>query len=244
MKLSSTTAQNSFRYSWLLGRIFPYIKKYLFRIILGFAIAIPLGLLDGITAFSLKPYMDYVIGGKNLEFTILNYDFVITSMQLAVILPFAVMYFTSFTNRHFKLLDENPNIRCKIFFTAAIALTILAGYAIPSIIVESEPNNYCYVDNYKSPFVFIISTFFQSAGIFLLWCGAFYGLFSSRTKKILTIVFSIFSFIALLNTFVFGGKYGPIEPWLEFMQPQVFTPTISSLALNAFVILFLLFILL
>lgn len=153
------------------------------------------------------------------------------------ILPFAVMYFTSFTNRHFKLLDENPNIRCKIFFTAAIALTILTGYAIPSIIVESEPNNYCYVDNYKSPFVFIISTFFQSAGIFLLWCGAFYGLFSSRTKKILTIVFSIFSFIALLNTFVFGGKYGPIEPWLEFMQPQVFTPTISSLALNAFVIL-------
>ena len=72
---------------------FSLYKKYLFRIILGFAIAIPLGLLDGITAFSLKPYMDYVIGGKNLEFTILNYDFVITSMQLAVILPFAVIVF-------------------------------------------------------------------------------------------------------------------------------------------------------
>jgi len=59
MKLNNTTAQNSFKYSWLLARIFPYIKPYLSRIILGFLIAIPLGLLDGVTAFALKPYMDY-----------------------------------------------------------------------------------------------------------------------------------------------------------------------------------------
>ena len=64
MKLNSTTAQNSFKYGWLLSRIYPYIKPYWFRILLGFAIAIPLGLLDGVTAFALKPYMDYVIGGK------------------------------------------------------------------------------------------------------------------------------------------------------------------------------------
>ena len=153
------------------------------------------------------------------------------------LLPFAVMYFSAFLDRHFKFLDENPKIRCRIFFTAAFALTILAGFAIPSIIVESEPNNYCYVDSYKSPFVFIISTFFQSAGVFLLWCGAFYGLFSSRVKKIMAIAFTIFAFIALVNTFAFGGKYGPIEPWLEFMQPQEFTPTISAFAINAFVIL-------
>ena len=27
MKLSKTTAQNSFKYSWLLARIYPYIKS-------------------------------------------------------------------------------------------------------------------------------------------------------------------------------------------------------------------------
>lgn len=28
MKLNATTAQNSFKYTWLLSRIFPYIRPY------------------------------------------------------------------------------------------------------------------------------------------------------------------------------------------------------------------------
>ena len=96
MKLSTTTAQNSFKYSWLLSRIWPYIKPYMFRIVLGFLIAIPLGLLDGITAFALKPYMDYVIGGKSLEFTFLHHNFCITSLQMAFILPVGVVLFAGF----------------------------------------------------------------------------------------------------------------------------------------------------
>lgn len=93
MKLSSTSAQNSFRYGWLLSRMFPYIKPYLFRVFLGFLIAIPLGLLDGVTAFALKPYMDYVIGNKTLEFSIFGHAYSLSSMTLAYILPFAVVAF-------------------------------------------------------------------------------------------------------------------------------------------------------
>ena len=94
-RLSATSAHNSFRYAWLLSRIFPYIRPYWFRIILGFAIAIPLGLLDGVTAFALKPYMDYVVGGKTLDFTINNSAFSITSMQMAFILPIGVILFAA-----------------------------------------------------------------------------------------------------------------------------------------------------
>lgn len=96
MKLSATTAKNSFKYSWLLGRIFPYIKPYMFRIILGFLVAIPLGLLDGVTAFALKPYMDYVVGGKSLEFSMFGHEFVITSIKMAIILPVGVILFAAF----------------------------------------------------------------------------------------------------------------------------------------------------
>ena len=92
-KLSTTSAKNSFKYSWLLSRIFPYIKPYLGRIIIGFLIAIPLGLLDGVTAFALKPYMDYVVGGKSLDFTVLNHSFSIESIAMAFILPAAVIMF-------------------------------------------------------------------------------------------------------------------------------------------------------
>ena len=75
MKLSSTSAQNSFKYGWLLARIFPYIKPYMFRIICGFLVAIPLGLLDGVTAFALKPYMDYVVGKQDWVFHLHGYEF-------------------------------------------------------------------------------------------------------------------------------------------------------------------------
>ena len=96
MKLNTTQAKNSFKYSWLLSRIWPYIKPYWFRITLGFLIAIPLGLLDGVTAFALKPYMDYVIGGKALEFSAFNHDFSISTKMMAIILPIGVILFAAF----------------------------------------------------------------------------------------------------------------------------------------------------
>lgn len=92
-KLSATSAQNSFKYTWLLSRIFPYIKPYIPRILIGFAIAIPLGLLDGVTAFALKPYMDYVIGGKTLEFSLFDNSVSINSMQMAFLIPAGVILF-------------------------------------------------------------------------------------------------------------------------------------------------------
>ena len=95
-KLSATSAQNSFKYTWLLSRIFPYIKPYIPRILIGFAIAIPLGLLDGVTALALKPYMDYVVGGKALEFSILNHPISISSLAMAFILPIGVILFAVF----------------------------------------------------------------------------------------------------------------------------------------------------
>ncbi len=92
-KLSATSANNSFKYTWLLSRIFPYIKPYIPRICIGFLIAIPLGLLDGITAFALKPYMDYVIGGKVFEFTLLNHHYSISSFIMAFLIPLGVILF-------------------------------------------------------------------------------------------------------------------------------------------------------
>lgn len=91
MKLKDSQALTSFEYGWLLKRIFPYIKPFMGRVILGFLIAIPVGLLDGVVSFSLKPYMDYVIGKQNL--VILGYE--IPYMILAYAMPFAIIAFAA-----------------------------------------------------------------------------------------------------------------------------------------------------
>ncbi len=96
MKLTATTAKNSFKYGWLLSRIWPYIKPYMFRIICGFVIAIPLGLLDGVTAFALKPFMDYVVGKQDWIFHLFGHEFTLTWETFAFIIPFGVVAFAGF----------------------------------------------------------------------------------------------------------------------------------------------------
>ncbi len=93
MKLNMTTAQNSFRYGWLLSRIWPYIRPFWFRITLGFLIAIPLGLLDGVTAFALKPFMDYVVGKQDWVFHLFGNEYTLTWQLFAFIIPFGVVAF-------------------------------------------------------------------------------------------------------------------------------------------------------
>lgn len=96
MKLQNTTAANSFRYSWLLQRIFPFVRPFLFRIFLGVLVAIPVGLLDGVTAFALKPYMDYVIGKHDLIMNVFGHSVTIPCGVLAAIIPFGVIMFAVF----------------------------------------------------------------------------------------------------------------------------------------------------
>ena len=92
MKLKDSQALTSFKYGWLLKRIFPYIKPVMGRVILGFLIAIPVGLLDGVVSFALKPYMDYVVGKQNL--VLFGYEF--SYSLLAILMPFAVIFFAAF----------------------------------------------------------------------------------------------------------------------------------------------------
>ena len=56
LKLKETTTRDAFRYGYLLNKMYPYIKIVLWRSILLFLLAVPLGLLDGVVAFSLRPF--------------------------------------------------------------------------------------------------------------------------------------------------------------------------------------------
>ncbi len=93
MKLKNTVSKDAFRYGYLLSRIYPYLKSVMFRAILGILIAIPLGLLDGVVAFSLKPYIDNVVNGSPQ--TILDFwGYTFASQKFfATIIPPAIILF-------------------------------------------------------------------------------------------------------------------------------------------------------
>ena len=47
------------------GRMLPYVRPYWFRAIVAVLITIPIGAMDAVIAWSLKPYMDVVMVEKS-----------------------------------------------------------------------------------------------------------------------------------------------------------------------------------
>ncbi len=88
-KLKDTLSKDAFRYGYLVNKIMPFIKPHMGRIILNMVLAIPLGLLDGVVAFALKPYMDCVINGKTWTIGSLT----IEQNMLAAAIPFGIVLF-------------------------------------------------------------------------------------------------------------------------------------------------------
>ncbi len=111
MKLSNIKTDNAFNYGDLMRKMFPYIKPVLFRIVVTFFLAIPLGLLDGVTAFALKPYIDVVVNGNTLTY----FNYTLTRDVLSVIIPPGIVLFAAFQGI-LKYLNT--------YFTDWISLTI------------------------------------------------------------------------------------------------------------------------
>ena len=95
-KLKDTKSKDAFNYKYLLGKIFPYIKPVLPRATINLLIAIPLGLLDGVVALALKPYLDFVVNGNpEHTWTLLGHT-VHSQAFLAMIIPFGIVGFALF----------------------------------------------------------------------------------------------------------------------------------------------------
>ena len=92
-KLKDTKSKDAFKYSYLSQKIYPYLKPVLPRAILNLLIAIPLGLLDGVVALALRPYLDYVVNGNEQQtWTFLGHTVHIQSW-FAAIIPFGIVLF-------------------------------------------------------------------------------------------------------------------------------------------------------
>ncbi len=93
LKLKDTKSQFAFSYGYLLNKMYPYIKTVLLRTMLLFILAIPLGLLDGVVAFSLRPYLDYVVNGNPTQtFVIMGHTLKLQEFWIKLI-PIGIVTF-------------------------------------------------------------------------------------------------------------------------------------------------------
>ena len=141
----------------------------------------------------------------------------------------------SFLDSHFLILDEMSKKRDFLFLFSAFSLAFLTGFVIPSFVMESSPSNFCYIDSYKSPFVFLFVPFIQALGLYFFWPFAIYKLFSKRFKKALSLIFPAIFICSVVNCFFFSSNYGSLNDDLTFMHEVVFPP-LSLICLNIFII--------
>ncbi|MBQ3670834.1 MAG: membrane protein insertase YidC [Treponema sp.] len=160
----------------------------------------------------------------------------IALFALSILFPLAKDAYGRFLSRRITVLDRNKPLRDSLFWFSALAAAFLAGAVLPSFIIESSPSNFCYVDSYKSPFVFIAFPFLQSIGLFVFWPACLYYLFSASLKKSAALFYPIFYLVAIANCFVFAGNYGPMNDDLTFMHEMAF-PTLPHILANVLAIL-------
>lgn len=214
---------------WTMNNVLSLVKNIFYKIKnpkrVIFALLCAVSVLGLIAAFT-------VLSGRKTAFRAL----VVAIAIVLPTLPFFARKISAFLEKSFVGLDKNKRLRFAAFMLSAVTLALLAGLVIPSMLMESEPENYCYVENYASPFVFLRYTFYQAIGCFVLWPLCFYALFSAKIKKAFAVGFPIVAMCALLNTFAFSGNYGPILPECIFMNAQYFMPTLPEFVANVIMI--------
>lgn len=177
----------------------------------------------------------FVLTGAKLEVRALFSMLCLT----IIVSPLAVKCIIWFLDNFLADITENKNRRCALFVLSALLIAFLTGLTIPSMLIESEPQEFCFVDGYTSPFIFLWTPFFQSLGFYVFWPLCFYALFGIRIKKLLTLGAVFLASYALVNNFAFTGSYGPLQPNLDFMEAQFFNDTLPRIAVNSVLALLL-----
>ncbi|MDR2181518.1 MAG: YidC/Oxa1 family membrane protein insertase, partial [Treponema sp.] len=104
-----------------------------------------------------------------------------------------------------------PRRRGAIFALSCLNLALLAGLFIPSSLIASSPQEFSFIDQYASPFPFIVTSLFQALGFFCFWPLCVYFLFNGKIKTMFALLSALLSFYALVNAVVFQGDWGSLS---------------------------------
>ncbi len=114
-------------------KIYPYVKPYMFRAVLAILVTLPLGAMDAVIAWVLKPYMDVVMIEKSAKATSLLPLLVVVFSLAQSLLNYAATYLNTWVGQSItmdlkrdlfrKLLHQDAK-----FFDRSTSGTVMVGF--------------------------------------------------------------------------------------------------------------------
>ncbi|MDR0719135.1 MAG: membrane protein insertase YidC [Treponema sp.] len=153
--------------------------------------------------------------------------------SLVLFIPLYIKFASFLQKRFLSPLINNDYRRTRIFILSCLVLAVLTGFFISTTVIASSPDEFSFIDQYRSPFPFIGNSILQTLGLFVFWPLCIYSLFGRKIKTLLTCLFSSFSLYALLNTLVFQGNYGVISNTFSFSTTAVLTASAGTTIINS-----------
>ena len=151
--------------------------------------------------------------------------------------PLFVKLANHLIDKTFVTLKDSFKLRTSLFFTAVAGLTVLMGLFLPSNLISASPTEFCGIDTIGNPNFFINNTFFQTSGIFLIWCSLIYFLYHERMQTLISFGLTSLLGASLLGVFVFKGDYGTISKLLRFVEVSNVDSSLAAILINGISIL-------
>jgi membrane protein insertase Oxa1/YidC/SpoIIIJ len=222
---------------WTLNNIFSLAKNIFYKI------KSPLKTLYIILCivFSLFIfYLLFVMKTRQLKFRLL----IVFIISLFYLMPLFLKGFDYLYKQLFSKLFHNRKKTIVLLLLSCFTLFLLAGMYIPSSVIASSPDEFCYIENHASPFNYIIHSNLFFFGFFVVWPVSIFFLFSDKIKSFLVFILALLALIFSTYTIAFSGNYGTINTLFNFNTTGLFGVSSIQAVLSLITPLFILSILL
>lgn len=150
--------------------------------------------------------------------------------------PLAVKFVNYLVKTAFQPLMTNSKARLSLFLTSAVALALLAGFVVPSFVINSSAVEFADIDGCGNPLGFLYNSTIQMIGLLVFWPCCIYFLFHQRIQTLISVFFATVLLIAMTDAFCFNGDYGNLSRLITFDSSITAAP-LHQVLLNIFVIL-------
>jgi len=158
-------------------------------------------------------------------------------ISLLLLAPLVVKFLQRLLDTALSPLVEDKKLRFTLFIASAVSLCLLAGFVIPSYVINSSAVEFADIDGYGSPIVFLLESTMQMLGLCVLWPVCIYFLFRCRIQTLITLFLTTVLIASLVNTFCFSGDYGTLSRLITFStsisQPPKLIIIVNILAMLA-----------